>query len=200
MEGMTTLTYIETVSSVLRWETKLVYRRLLKSDAPMPPPDEYYRPSTLSASMVSECAYAASIIAHACNSSVTVDMDAVRYSQRLNRLSDRVSDTDLQLRDFGHDADYAIELDLPSVVVDKFGVMLVWYLPDVLTPWRQRQMQDGLLTNSPLSVESKKKASWRRLETNFREGCEQALPNGTPTFAPAWYAVGSKIGREPPTT
>ncbi|TFY54799.1 hypothetical protein EVJ58_g8649 [Rhodofomes roseus] len=73
----------------------------------------------------------------------------------------------------------------------------------------QKQMTKALSTvrrqfkqNAPQSAQRKQKPSWRRLETNFREtpASDGSVLNGTPTFAPAWYPVGSKTGREPPTS
>lgn len=129
------------------------FRDLAKVEDPMPPPDVHYHPSSLSVSLVADCAYAASVIAHACISqglhivlffvslpnffAVNVEMDAVRYSERLNRLCDRVVNDDVQLHQFGHDTERAIQLDLPSVITDKFGVVLLWYLPNILSPQRQ---------------------------------------------------------------
>lgn len=65
-------------------------------------------------------------------------MDAERYSGRLNRLRDRHTKDDEQLKMYGSTTERMEQTwKHPCFVKDKHGKILLWYLPEILTPDRQ---------------------------------------------------------------
>ncbi|TFY52108.1 hypothetical protein EVJ58_g10194, partial [Rhodofomes roseus] len=186
---------VRVVAAVMHREFVIACRKLQaegEDDIKMPPllpsTDSFYRPDLISASLVADCGYAAALIANAFSS-----VDADRYCARLQESKGTADPAiDRELRRYGRCYGRSQSAyTAPCTMVDKFGNILAWYLPNILTHKRQQ-----FSANKPIPGESK--PSWRRNEQNFIQPPNPAAPLGAPTFAPAWYPIGSPS--EKPTT
>ncbi|KAF8545996.1 hypothetical protein OG21DRAFT_1491694 [Imleria badia] len=82
------------------------------------------------------------------------------------------------------------EVVLPTVILDRSGKVLVWYLPDAVSPPNQWLMWDRLsLQRQPLSssISSSGLTSWWTASEFFRMDADL---KGVINLSPAWFQQG----------
>ena len=152
---------------------------------------------------------------------VVIPWDAVRYADRLSpRESGRNEEREAKLAsEYPPPVDLLqMVVDVPSIVVDMHGVILAWYLPQVLSPKCQvRQLFQILPTvsdlgqvkiwnasafiNHTMGVNQPKEVS----EKSWRKSSEYYCPadlckvceGGCIDFSPAWFQQGHNVGTMP---
>ncbi|KAG2341409.1 hypothetical protein BDR05DRAFT_1001790 [Suillus weaverae] len=94
-----------------------------------------------------------------------------------------------------------IVLNHPSVVIDSGYRIIIWYVPDGLSPWVQSNMYAAMVAMGDLlkkSITDQKGSGWRTQGSNF-------WPSGTPrisprciNIAPCWFQQGHECYGPPP--
>ncbi|KAG1793250.1 uncharacterized protein HD556DRAFT_1238066 [Suillus plorans] len=86
-----------------------------------------------------------------------------------------------------------ILLDRPSVVIDSGYRIILWYIPDALTPWVQNDMFLATLSMGDLlkrSITNGKSGGWRTHRTNFYQTETPGLTPGCINIVPCWFQQG----------
>ncbi|KAG1884392.1 hypothetical protein F4604DRAFT_1919571 [Suillus subluteus] len=94
-----------------------------------------------------------------------------------------------------------IVLDSPSVVIDAGYRIILWYIPDGLSPWAQNDMYAATLSMGDLlkkSVTNWKGSGWRTHGSNFRPTKSPELTPRCINIAPCWFQQGHECYGPPP--
>ncbi|KAG1798775.1 hypothetical protein EV424DRAFT_1546170 [Suillus variegatus] len=79
-------------------------------------------------------------------------------------------------------------LERPTVVLNKFGLIVLWYLPGAINKTTQNDMMSDHLGKS-VSQTATKKEKWRTQGSNFRHS-ENSLTPGCINLSPGWFLQG----------
>ncbi|KAG2114219.1 uncharacterized protein F5147DRAFT_650028 [Suillus discolor] len=85
-------------------------------------------------------------------------------------------------------------LEWPTVVLDKFGLIVLWYLPEAINETIQNDMMAAtkMMSNhlcKSISRTAAKKEKWRTHESNFQTS-EHGLTPGCINLSPGWFLQG----------
>ncbi|KAG2058522.1 hypothetical protein BDR06DRAFT_1004231 [Suillus hirtellus] len=137
------------------------------------------------------CSHLARILADAYLNPVTVNFDMTRYSEVLQKQERGVN---LRCEEFlltRYPPDHEIILERPAVVLDKFGLIVLWYLPGAIDAAIQNDMisvtmmMSGLLGKS-ITCGTSPKEKWHTNEFNFQIS-EHGLTSGCINLSPGWF-------------
>ena len=100
---------------------------------------------------------------------------------------------------FGIDQSMPVDhITHPAVIIDVFGRILTWHLPEVLSAgiqqsvWNDCQVIAPILSSNLLKTGGQRTPSWRL--DHFRTANEWTLLQpGIATFSPAWFAQGNDV-------
>ncbi|KAG1905615.1 uncharacterized protein F5891DRAFT_1182679 [Suillus fuscotomentosus] len=137
------------------------------------------------------CSHLARILADAYLNPVTINFDITRYSEVLQKQERGVS--------LGHEEyllaqylpDREIVLKHPAVVLDRFGLIMLWYLPRAIDAAIQNDMLAAMMMMSGLLGKSitrgtSLKDKWCAHESNFQIN-EHCLTSGCINLSPGWF-------------
>ncbi|EKM78193.1 hypothetical protein AGABI1DRAFT_129322 [Agaricus bisporus var. burnettii JB137-S8] len=83
---------------------------------------------------------------------------------------------------FGH-------ISQPCTIVDRFGRILVWYFPNLLSNSHQDMLLSATKSLDRLFSRSISRKHWRTNPSYFLQD-NDTWTNGTKTFSPGWFALG----------
>ncbi|KAG2101092.1 uncharacterized protein F5147DRAFT_776821 [Suillus discolor] len=137
----------------------------------LPPPE-------LDVVLLMACSNLARRLTDAYLNPVTINFDMVQYSDALH-----IQETGINPR---HEQSLLerfppvgqLMLEWPTVVLDKFGLIVLWYLPGVINE-----------TIQSISRTAAKKEKWHTHESNFRTS-EHSLTPGCINPSPGWFLQG----------
>ncbi|KAG2103990.1 uncharacterized protein F5147DRAFT_775701 [Suillus discolor] len=132
-------------------------------------------PLELDFPMLAACSHIASKLADAYHNPVAINFDMARYADLLHAM----------------EKDALIFLDRPAVVCDKYGIIVLWYLPGAIDPLIQSDMMS---TAEKMSSQLAKSVTqgpetndkWRTHESNFHPSEHSIMP-GCINLSPAWF-------------
>ncbi|KAF8075769.1 hypothetical protein FPV67DRAFT_1664101 [Lyophyllum atratum] len=124
------------------------------------------------------------VISRALLNPIYLSWDIERYAETAPAMRPQL----FQHRELGH-------IDAPATIVDRSGIIVLWYLPNVLP----RRVQDQLFGASALlndllnaSVKESRLSSWRVAEDSYRYPAlsEPTVMPGAVNFSSGWYGTG----------
>ncbi|KAG2132111.1 hypothetical protein DEU56DRAFT_757444 [Suillus clintonianus] len=158
------------------------------------------------------CRHLAMVLASAYANPIQLNFDMIRYHEALDRRSSgRIAKhEEALLQKFPNPPDQL--LVKPSVLVDSGGRIILWYLPDAISPWiqaspfifyyRPADMEEATAGMSFLlkkSMSSAQQTNWRTYAGHFHLGNQSLVGDRPPVtpgcinVAPCWFHQG----REP---
>ncbi|KAG0694592.1 hypothetical protein DFH29DRAFT_880622 [Suillus ampliporus] len=87
-------------------------------------------------------------------------------------------------------------LDKPSVLVDSGGRIILWYLPDAISPWIQADMEEATVGMGYLlkkSMTSGQETKWRTFSGYFHMSDRRPVTLGCINIAPCWFQQGREF-------
>ncbi|KAG1887850.1 hypothetical protein F4604DRAFT_1501842, partial [Suillus subluteus] len=87
-------------------------------------------------------------------------------------------------------------LEKPLVILDSAGHIILWYLPDAISPWIQAEMEDATIGMGSLlmkSMTSGLDTQWRTFPGNFHASDRCQLTPGCINLAPCWFMQGREV-------
>ncbi|KAG2033073.1 hypothetical protein BDR03DRAFT_1014629 [Suillus americanus] len=116
------------------------------------------------------CQQLAQVLANAYSNPIQLDLDMIRYNEALHKRSNWMIATheDSLLKKFPHGPERLLEK--PSVILDSAGRIILWYLPDAISPWIQAEMEEATIGMGSLlkkSMTGGPDTQWRTFPGNF---------------------------------
>ncbi|KAF8148836.1 hypothetical protein B0H34DRAFT_805257 [Crassisporium funariophilum] len=148
-------------------------------------------PKHWSLSFSMEVDLALDVIARAFHHSVSTDWDAQRYADLIGPKNNGISGDQeaTMFKSFKPIRTDHLEIT-PSTIADRHGKLLVWYLPNILSPERQESMFSDLKhLERMIKVDAGKSANWRSGPDYFHP-IGGGLKPGTFNISPAWFEQG----------
>ncbi|KAG1719567.1 hypothetical protein EDB19DRAFT_1918744 [Suillus lakei] len=144
--------------------------------------------------MLMACSKLASTLANAYQNPVTINLDVARYADVLHMMEKGINPAceDSLLARYPPEAQ--IHLDRPTVVCDKFGIIIFWYLPSTIDLPVQNDMAAATAKMSvPLARSVMRSTTandnWRTHSSNFYPSQSKGIP-GCINLSPAWFLQG----------
>ncbi|KAG1868328.1 hypothetical protein DFJ58DRAFT_837967 [Suillus subalutaceus] len=144
------------------------------------------------------CGQLALRMAHAYQHS---NIDIIRYNEALAKRESGMNDAQEEALLTKFPPAENIFLDTPSVVMDSGFRVILWYIPDGLSPWVQNDMYAATVSMGDLlkkSVTTRKGSGWRTHESNFRPAELPGLTPGCINIALCWFQQGHECYGPPP--
>ncbi|KAG2112263.1 uncharacterized protein F5147DRAFT_650910 [Suillus discolor] len=137
------------------------------------------------------CSHLARILADAYLNPVTINFDMTRYSEVLQKQERGVNPGREEFLLTQYPPDREIILERPAVVLDKFGLIVLWYLPGAIDAAIQNDMLSvTMMMLGPLGKSitcgTLPKDTWRTHESNFQIS-EHGLTSGCINLSPGWF-------------
>ncbi|KAK7685819.1 hypothetical protein QCA50_011165 [Cerrena zonata] len=180
-----------TTSYMLSLFTHMLASQTMKTSDGYPP-----KPDHLSPEMDGECTVIIDRMVRAFLDPVTVPWDYHKYVYECTRrcLGGGMGQKERKLaQTFKRWRDDLTTIVSPQTVVDNQGRIIVWALPDLLSPRIQNILEEGTkLQREFLEAELAKGHegdSWRWNKSLFRKGAPGDI-NGVLNFSPAWFMLG----------
>ncbi|KAG1786734.1 uncharacterized protein HD556DRAFT_1449392 [Suillus plorans] len=150
----------------------------------LPPPE-------LDVVLMLGCSHLARILADAYLNPVTINFDMTRYSEVLQKQERGVNPGREEFLLTRYPPDREIILECPAVVLDKFGLIVLWYLPGTIDAAIQNDMLSAtMMMSGPLGKSitrgTSPKDTWRTHESNFQIS-EHGLTSGCINLSPGWF-------------
>ncbi|KAG2079941.1 uncharacterized protein F5147DRAFT_784638 [Suillus discolor] len=150
----------------------------------LPPPE-------LDVVLMLGCSHLARILVNAYLNPVTINFDMTRYSEVLQKQERGVNSGHEEFLLTRYPPDCEIILECPAVVLDKFGLIMLWYLPRAIDAAIQNDMLSAMMMMSGLLGKSithgtSPKEKWRTHESNFQIS-EHGLTSGCINLSPEWF-------------
>ncbi|KAG0693556.1 hypothetical protein DFH29DRAFT_881367 [Suillus ampliporus] len=126
----------------------------------------------------------------------------IRYNEALDKRSTRMitKHEEALLHKFPYHSEQF--LDKPSVLVDSGGHIILWYLPDAISPWIRAEMEEAMVGMGHLlkkSMTSGQETKWRTFSGYFHmSNCHPVTP-GCINIAPCWFQQGREPHGFPPS-
>ncbi|KAG1775260.1 hypothetical protein EV702DRAFT_1199580 [Suillus placidus] len=141
------------------------------------------------------CRQLARVLADAYSNPIQLDLDMIRYNEALHKCSNGMVATheDSLLKKFPHGQECL--LDKPSIILDLAGRIILWYLPDAISPWIQAKMEEATIGMGPLLTKSMSSApdtQWRTFPGHFHASDCHRLTSGCINLAPYWFQQGQE--------
>ncbi|KAG1776154.1 hypothetical protein EV702DRAFT_1046320 [Suillus placidus] len=140
-------------------------------------------------------------MAYAYQHPIKLDIDIIRYNEALAKRDSRMNDAqeDALLTKFPPTK--KIMLSCPSVVIDSGYRIIIWYVPDGLSPWVQSDMYAATVAMGDLlkkSITDRKGSGWRTQVSNFQPSRLPGILPGCINITPCWFQQGHKCYGPPP--
>ncbi|KAG2108902.1 uncharacterized protein F5147DRAFT_652499 [Suillus discolor] len=150
----------------------------------LPPPE-------LDVVLMLGCSHLARILADAYLNPVTINFDMMRYSEVLQKQERGVNPCREEFLLTRYPPDHEIILERPAVVLDKFGLIVLWYLPGAIDAAIQNDMLVAtMMMSGPLGKSitrgTSPKEKWHTDESNFQIS-EQGFTSGCINLSPGWF-------------
>ncbi|KAG1804574.1 hypothetical protein EV424DRAFT_1544604 [Suillus variegatus] len=129
-------------------------------------------PAGLDLPTLLSCGHLAFLMAEAYQHPIKLDIDIIRYNEALSKRESAMNDAQEEALLARFPPADNILLDSPSVVIDSRYRIILWYIPDALTPWVQNDMFSATLSIGDLlrkSITNGKSGSWRTSRTHFHQ-------------------------------
>ncbi|KAG1721137.1 hypothetical protein EDB19DRAFT_1917496 [Suillus lakei] len=131
--------------------------------------------------MLMGCSKLASTLAAAYRNPVTINFDVARYADALQMMENSTKPNREENLLSRYPPDRQILLDRPAVVCDKFGVIILWYLPGAIDIDIQNDMVAATANMSALLATSVTRGAetggkWRTHESNFEPSQHSLTP------------------------
>ncbi|KAG2131000.1 uncharacterized protein EDB93DRAFT_1255661 [Suillus bovinus] len=144
--------------------------------------------------MLMACSKLANTLADAYRNPVTINLDIVRYADVLHMMEKGINPACEDRLLARYPPDNQIHLDRPTVVCDKFGIIVFWYLPGAIDLAIQNDMVAATAMMSvPLARSVTSSAAtndkWRTHSSNFYPSESGGTP-GCINLSPAWFFQG----------
>ncbi|KAG1792285.1 uncharacterized protein HD556DRAFT_1444554 [Suillus plorans] len=144
--------------------------------------------------MLAACSKLASTLADAYRNPVTINFDVARYADVLQMMEKGINPAREDSLLSRYPPDSQIHLDWPTVVCDKFGIIVLWYLPGAIDLAIQDDMAAATAIMSvPLARSVTSGAAtnnqWRTHSSNFYPSQCGGTP-GCINLSPAWFLQG----------
>ncbi|KAG1730099.1 uncharacterized protein EDB91DRAFT_1252759 [Suillus paluster] len=148
------------------------------------------------------CRQLARVLADAYANPIQLDLDMIRYNEALDKRSTgRITKhEDALLQKFPCSSQQLLEK--PSVLMDSGGHIILWYLPDTISPWIQAEMAAATVGMGYLlktSITSGQESNWRTFSGHFHMSDCHLLTPGCINIAPCWFQQGREPYGFPPT-
>ncbi|KAG1837770.1 hypothetical protein F4604DRAFT_1942052 [Suillus subluteus] len=158
-------------------------------------------PLTIDVPTMLACQHLARVLADAYSNPIQLDLGMIRYNEALHKRSTGMVATheDSLLEKFPHGPERLLEK--PSVILDSAGHIILWYLPDAISPWIQAEMEDATIGMGSLlmkSMTSGLDTQWRTFPGNFHASNRHQLTPGCINLAPCWFMQGREPHGLPP--
>ncbi|KAG1866110.1 hypothetical protein F4604DRAFT_1928112 [Suillus subluteus] len=158
-------------------------------------------PLTIDVPTMLACQHLARVLADAYSNPIQLDLDMIRYNEALHKRSTGMVATheDSLLEKFPHGPERLLEK--PSVILDSAGRIILWYLPDAISPWIQAEMEDATIGMGSLlmkSMTSGLDTQWRTFPGSFHVSDRHQLTPGCINLAPCWFMQGWEPHGLPP--
>ncbi|KAG2098274.1 uncharacterized protein F5147DRAFT_777769 [Suillus discolor] len=139
------------------------------------------------------CRQLAQVLADTYLHPIQLDLDMIRYNEALNKRSTRRINKheDTLLQRFPHGSHQL--LDKPTVLLDSGGRIVLWYLPDAISPWIQAEMEEATISMGHLlknSMTGGEETKWHTFPGNFYKSDQRPLTPGCINIAPCWFQQG----------
>ncbi|KAG1856164.1 hypothetical protein F4604DRAFT_1932030 [Suillus subluteus] len=147
------------------------------------------------------CGQLALRMAHAYQHPIKLDINIIRYNEALAKRESGMNDAQEEALLTKFPPAENIFLDTPSVVMDLGFRVILWYIPDGLSPWVQNDMYAATVSMGDLlkkSVTTRKGSGWRTHKSNFRPAESPGLTPGCINIAPCWFQQGHECYGPPP--
>ncbi|KAG1852526.1 hypothetical protein F4604DRAFT_1686629 [Suillus subluteus] len=120
----------------------------------------------------------------------------IRYNKALDKRSTgRITKhEEALLEKFPHGSQQL--LNKPSVLVDSGGHIILWYLPDAISPWIQAKMEEATVSMGYLlktSMTGGEETKWRTFPEYFHMSDWRPLTPGCINIAPCWFQQGREV-------
>ncbi|KAG2103726.1 uncharacterized protein F5147DRAFT_775850 [Suillus discolor] len=152
----------------------------------LPPPE-------LNVVLLMACSTLTRTLADAYCNPVTINLDMVRYSEALQMQEKGLKPGREEFLLARYPPDCEIILERPAVVLDKFGLIVLWYLPGAIDDAIQNNMLVATMMMSSLLGKSIARSSanntWCTHQSNFQPS-ENGLTPGCINLSPAWFLQG----------
>ncbi|KAG1880184.1 hypothetical protein F4604DRAFT_1922867 [Suillus subluteus] len=151
-------------------------------------------PIELDVVLLMACSKLARMLAEAYRNPVTINFDITRYSEALQTMETGLKSGCEELLLARFPPDRQIILEWPAVVLNKFGIIVLWYLPGAIDAAIQNDMMaatvmmSGLLGTS-ITRSTAKDNKWCTHESNFQSS-DHGLTPGCINLSPAWFLQG----------
>ncbi|KAG2119465.1 uncharacterized protein F5147DRAFT_766955 [Suillus discolor] len=137
------------------------------------------------------CSHLARTLANAYLNPVTINFDMTRYSEVLQKQERGVNPGRKEFLLTRYPPDREIILERPAVVLDKFGLIVLWYLPGAIDAAIQNDMLSATMMMSGLLGKSithgtSPNEKWCTHESNFQIS-EHGLTSGCINLLPGWF-------------
>ncbi|KAG1853108.1 hypothetical protein F4604DRAFT_1686439 [Suillus subluteus] len=151
-------------------------------------------PIELDVVLLMACSKLARMLAEAYHNPVTINFDITRYSEALQTMETGLKSGREELLLAQFPPDHQIILERPAVVLDKFGIIVLWYLPGAIDAAIQNDMMVAtVMMSGPLGTSITRSAvkdnKWRTHESNFQSS-DHGLTPGCINLSPAWFLQG----------
>ncbi|KAG1721900.1 uncharacterized protein EDB91DRAFT_1256305 [Suillus paluster] len=133
------------------------------------------------------CGQLAWLMAEAYRHLIKLDIDVIRYNEALAKRESGMKDAREEELLARFPPPEKMLLDWPSVVIDSGHSIILWYIPNALSPWVQNDMYMATLAMGDLlkkSIINKESANWRTW------GCIN--------ITPCWFQQGYECYGPPP--
>ncbi|KAG1738076.1 uncharacterized protein EDB91DRAFT_1249372 [Suillus paluster] len=145
------------------------------------------------------CGQLAWLMAEVYRHPIKLDIDVIRYNEALAKQESSMKDAREEELLARFPPPEKMLLDRPSVVINSGHRIILWYIPNALSPWNDMYMatlaMGDLLKKSVINKES---ANWRTRQSNFRPPEDPALTPGCINITPCWFQQGYECYGPPP--
>ncbi|KAG1852091.1 hypothetical protein DFJ58DRAFT_728639 [Suillus subalutaceus] len=151
-------------------------------------------PIELDVVLLMACSKLARTLAKAYRNPVTINFDITRYSEALQTMETGLKSGREELLLAQFPLDRQIILEWPAVVLNKFGIIFLWYLPGAIDAAIQNDMMAAtVMMSGPLGTSitcgAVKDNKWHTHESNFQSS-DHGLTPGCINLSPAWFLQG----------
>ncbi|KAG1723447.1 hypothetical protein EDB19DRAFT_2043791 [Suillus lakei] len=144
--------------------------------------------------MLMGCSKLASTLANAYRNPVSINFNVARYADTLQMMETGTKPNCEEHLLARYPLDRQILLDWPAVVCDKFGIIILWYLPGCIDLAIQNDMvaataKMSVLLERSITCSAETNGNWRTHESNF-DLSQHGITPGCINLSPAWFLQG----------
>ncbi|KAG2048901.1 hypothetical protein BDR06DRAFT_1012551 [Suillus hirtellus] len=116
------------------------------------------------------CRHLALLMAEAYQHPIKLDIDIIQYNKALAKRESGMNNAQEEALLAKFPPAEKTLLDSPAVIIDSGYQIILWYIPDALTPWMQSDMFVAMQFMEDLlkaSITARKLGGWRTCQDNF---------------------------------